>query len=293
MDKIGFVILHYYTIEDTKKCVSSIIENIDTDNFEIIIIDNASPNGTGEELQKSYQGQDKIHVILNEKNLGFSSGNNIGFGYAKKQLHCNYIAMLNNDTYLIQKDFFKVIREEYEASKFGVMGPKIYLPNKNINEVNLHLQTVDNLIKYRRKVEIKLFLNYLHLEKFFTQKQLINKQEKGKEVGEEVNKRVENVILHGCCLIFSPSYIEKLEGLIEKTFLYAEEDLLYIQVYRNDMITVYNPKLKIFHNELSSTKASSGTTDKRNRFRYRNLIKANKILEKELRNFYKEKNKKC
>lgn len=285
MDKIGFVILHYYTIEDTKKCVSSIQELIDTDNYEIVIVDNASPNHTGEELKKMYDNHEKIHVILNKENLGFSKGNNVGFRYAKNELKCNYIAMINNDTYLLQDDFFTVIKEEYKYSHFGVMGPKIYLPGNKVNIVNDKLQSLKDLRKYRFKVYIKLMLNYLGLEDFV----LKNKKSKKKETSidlEKINKRIENVILHGCCLIFSPTYIEKFEGIDERTFLYAEEDLLYIKVYTNQMIMVYNPKLKIFHNELSSTKASNGNNKRKNRFRYKNLIIANKILEKELKKFY-------
>lgn len=286
MDKIGFVILHYYTIEDTKKCISSIQDNIDTENYEIIIVDNASPNKTGKELEKVYKKNNKIHIILNKGNLGFSKGNNIGYQYAKKELKCNYIAMLNNDTYLIQKNFFSVIRQEYKNSHFGVMGPKIYLKDNKIDRINEKIQSIKQLRKYRLKVRIKLLFNYLHLEKLFTRIFIKNK-DKEEILDEKEYKRCENVVLHGCCLIFSPLYISKLNGLMEKTFLYAEEDLLYIQVYMNEMITVYNPELKIFHNELSSTKASNNNNEKKNRFRYKNLIKANKILEKELKKYYK------
>lgn len=281
-DKISFIILHYYTITDTIKCVNSIIEKIDTDNYEIIIVDNASPNNTGKELEEFYRKDNKIHIILNKENLGFSKGNNIGYQYAKKVLKCNYIVMLNNDTYLIQENFFSVIKNEYKKSHFGVMGPKIYLKNEKINRVNDKLITLKELRKYQLKIYTKLFLNYFKLEN-----KLIKQTNTKKEESENVDKRRENVILHGCCLVFSPKYISKSEGLLEKTFLYREEELLYIQVYMNEMITVYNPELKIFHNELSSTKASNNNNEKKNRFRYKNLIKANKILEKELKKYYK------
>lgn len=289
MDKIGFVILHYYTIDDTKKCVDSIQNKIDTDNYEIVIVDNASPNNTGKELKEIYKNNDKIHIILNDENLGFSRGNNIGYRYLKNELKCNFIVMLNNDTYLIQNDFFSVILKEYQKSKFGVMGPKIYLKDNRIDRIDRKIQNVKELKKYRYKIYFKLCLNYLHLEDVFMK--INKKNKKNKLVKEEVNeddlKRCEGAVLHGCCLVFSPIYISKFDGLSEKTFLYAEEDLLYIQIYMNDMITVYNPELKIFHNELSSTKAVTKSNNSKNRFRYKNLIKANKILEKELKLYYK------
>ena len=42
--KFVFVILHYYTIEDTKKCVESIFRNGEQQNIDIVIVDNASSN---------------------------------------------------------------------------------------------------------------------------------------------------------------------------------------------------------------------------------------------------------
>lgn len=290
MDKIGFLILHYYTIDDTKKCVSSIQDNIDTNNYEIVIVDNASPNNTGKDLKNLYKNSEKIHIILNDKNLGFSKGNNIGYRYLKNKLGCNYIAMLNNDTFLIQKDFFSIIKKEYEKSKFGVMGPKIYLKDNKIDRINKNIQSIKELKRYRHKIYFKLFLNYLRLENIFIK---LKKEKNENNIDEENFKRCEGAVLHGCCLIFSPLYVSRLDGLMEKTFLYAEEDLLYIQTYMNDMITVYNPELKIFHNELSSTKASNSNNQKKNRFRYKNLIKANKVLEIELKKYYKsiEENK--
>ena len=62
--KIVFLILHYYTIDDTIKCVNSIKSNIDADNYEIVIVDNASPNDTGKELEELYKDNDKIHVLI-------------------------------------------------------------------------------------------------------------------------------------------------------------------------------------------------------------------------------------
>lgn len=50
----------------------------------IVIVDNASANGTGRELQQLYQGAENIYVILNPENLGFARGNNVGFEFAKK-----------------------------------------------------------------------------------------------------------------------------------------------------------------------------------------------------------------
>ena len=278
--KIVFLILHYIVEKETIKCVESIIENIDTPNYEIVIVDNASPNNSYAELKNKFSSNKKIHLLQTEKNLGFTGGNNVGFKFAK-ELNADYICMMNNDTYLIQKDFFNTVLEEYNKSKFGVLGPEIHLPNGKIEKVQKNLISLKKLKLNTIKLRVKLIANFLHLENVFNKLDSKRKSDSTNYLLDGVS-RTENVVLHGCCLVFSPKYIKKFDGLDQKTFLYREEEFLYLKIYSNNMISVYNPKLKIFHNEMQSTMKVKKTT-KSIRFRYKNLIKANQVLIKELR----------
>ena len=70
---IAFVILHYMAVNDTIECIKSIEDNIDTKSYRIIVVDNASPNGSGLVLFEKYKDYSCVKVILNEKNLGFAS----------------------------------------------------------------------------------------------------------------------------------------------------------------------------------------------------------------------------
>lgn len=279
--KLVFVILHYILETETSKCIDSIIERIDFENYDIVVVDNFSQNDSVDKLKKKYELNKKIHFICNSKNMGFTGGNNVGFLYAKKELKADFICMLNNDTYLIQDDFFETICMEYRNSKFGVMGPEIHLPNNQIEKINVNLISKEKLKLNTIKLRIYLLLNFFHCHF------LINKFENRKKNNKnymlnENSLRIENVILHGCCLIFSPKYIKKFNGLDQKTFLYREEEFLYLKVMKNNMITVYNPNLKIFHNEKQSTSKMKKNIRKSRQFRYKNLLKANKILLKEL-----------
>ena len=62
-----------------------------------------------------------------------------------------------------------------------------------------------------------------------------------------------NYKLHGACWIFSKLYFEIFDGLDESTFLYGEEDILYLHMMRNSLTTLYTPDLVIYHKEDSST----------------------------------------
>lgn len=84
--EFAFVILHYMAKQETIDCVASILKKTKAEPMKvsIVIVDNASANGTGRELQQLYQGAENIYVILNPENLGFARGNNVGFEFAKK-----------------------------------------------------------------------------------------------------------------------------------------------------------------------------------------------------------------
>ena len=272
MEKIGFVILHYYTQKDTISCVESIQTKMKKENYEIVIIDNGSKNESGKLLKEKYENEDKIHVLIQKENLGFAKGNNIGFKYAKEQLKCNYIVLLNNDTCILQEEFFNLIKEEYNKSGFAVLGPKIYLLKNQINPVNLN--------------SLSIFFSYMGLYPLYTNtKKWIKKLLKKNIVQNlaDVNTYYKNIILHGCCLIFSPIYVEKFNGLDERTFLYHEEELLFYRLQKNKMISVYNPKIEIFHAEDSATNAITVTDRKKRIFVYKNKIKSGKILYYELK----------
>ncbi len=258
---VAFLILHYYTIEDTKKCIESIIENCSKNefkNYEIIIVDNGSKNNTGKKLEEIYQKNEKVNVIINEENLGFSTGNNVGFKFIKEKYDVDFIIMINNDIFMIQDNFLNLLFKEYEESSFDILGPKIVLPKGNND---YHRSKLQPIFRYRIeicKLYIKWLINFIDKKEFLRQikNRFINKsyvKQENSIKSEDI--RQENIVIHGSCIIFSKNYIEKFDGLDEYTFLYGEEDLLYIKIISNNMKSVYNPKLYIFHNEDSSTNA--------------------------------------
>jgi GT2 family glycosyltransferase len=80
--KVSIVILNWNTLEYLKKCVNSIKEN--TDNYELIIVD----NGSKEDGTEDYISSVADRYIFNETNLGFSKGNNQGAELAKGEFIC-------------------------------------------------------------------------------------------------------------------------------------------------------------------------------------------------------------
>ena len=100
--EIAFVILHYLVEEETQKCIQSIKENIDSENYRIVIVDNNSGNGTYELLQNLYRDDKKIILLHNDKNEGFARGNEKGIEFIRSNYNTEYICCLNNDVYLLE-----------------------------------------------------------------------------------------------------------------------------------------------------------------------------------------------
>lgn len=278
--RLGFAILHYNVVAETEKCVTSILDRIDTEDFEIVVVDNCSPNGSGSRIRELFAGTPRVSVILNDQNLGFARGNNVGFRFLKHEKQCDFIVMMNNDTYLIQDDFFKVIRKEFEQSKFSVMGPEIHCPGGNPNPVKARLMTCAELERKRarwRRMRIRqlLYLGFFdRLYSFFADR--LGPGPRSCKPTDSL--RQEGVELHGCCFVFSPEFVNRYEGLNPGTFMYQEEDILYAEMLRDHGLMVYNPALKIYHMEKASTNSVCAGTRKKKLFTYTNYLKSSEIL---------------
>lgn len=287
--KIAFVILHYNVVDETEKCIESILTRCDADNYSIVVVDNCSLNGSGEKLYKKYKDDSKVHVILNKKNLGFANGNNVGIDYARKKMNADFVVVLNNDTYLVQNDFCNVILQEWEHSNFAVLGPFVHtLGGENQNPVAHQITTVSQVNFWIRHHYKGLIRTYLGVDSLWLNlKERIKRMIGYKNLQKKINAkggsvRQENVKLHGCCLVFSPKFFECFDGFDSRTFMYAEEDILLAQVRKRGLLTVYNPHLEIFHAERAATKSVTKTSRKKKIFVYAEGIKSLRILKKVL-----------
>ncbi len=94
--KIGIVILTYNQLEFTKACLHSIGQLTRYPNWEMVIVDNASTDGTPEFLQEFSSASSRARVILNHENRGVAAGFNQGV----RSLDCDYLVLMNNDTHV-------------------------------------------------------------------------------------------------------------------------------------------------------------------------------------------------
>lgn len=138
--KASIIIVTYDNLHYTKLCIKSIFAKSQYPNFEIIIVDNNSTDGTVEYLKEIAEKYPEGKVIFNSENAGFAKANNQGISVASG----DYIVLLNNDTIVTRGWLTKLLRH-LKDEKIGIVGPvtnscgneaKIDVPYKTIDELD-------------------------------------------------------------------------------------------------------------------------------------------------------------
>jgi len=90
------IVVTYNNLEYTRLCLESLFAKTAYPNYELIVVDNGSTDGTKEYLSELGRSRLDVKIILNDRNLGFSGANNLGIRAAKG----DFLVFLNNDTVL-------------------------------------------------------------------------------------------------------------------------------------------------------------------------------------------------
>lgn len=283
---IGIIILHYNNVEDTNECIESIKKTIDTRSYIIVVVDNKSPNNSGIQLKEQYKDDNKVKIILNDNNEGFSVGLNIGIDYLRSHYNALFTILSNSDIHLLDKNLNEHLVDEYQNSHFSVLAPMIINPDGRcddnpIFDIAYSRKNANYDLKYWKH---RLFFTKLGLERLYLfnrhhnyfvkkRKKRIYQIRKDRSPGIFLKRR-ENVVAHGCFIVLSEEYFKWFNGLDPRTFMYAEEDVLFIHITSKNLVSVYQPNVIVYHKGGSSIKASYKVDKKRKIFLYTNYIKA-------------------
>ncbi len=111
------IILNYNGRRWIEACVGALL-NTAYDNFRLIVVDNASSDGSIELIRSSYP---QVQILVNERNLGFSEGNNVGIREALTK-NAEYIALLNPDTKVEPEWLQELIAVGEAEAGAGILG---------------------------------------------------------------------------------------------------------------------------------------------------------------------------
>ena len=284
MKNVYFIVLHYQAIHTTIECVDSLLKlNHDNSTIRIIIVDNASENGSGKELKDRYKNNEIVDVFLNNYNSGFAKGNNIGFSIAKKR-GADFIILINNDTKIPDCNFVNKLISLYEEEGFALLGPDVKSVYDGVHQ-NPAKGFRINKNSVRKRIirsHLILILNDLHLaDKIPLKHSKINYQNNYRQ--QYIIDDSLDLVLHGSCLIFSQDYISLYDGLVPDTFMYFEENILAYICAIHNLKMLYSPKISIEHYRHISTNTQNKKERERIQFFHSNAIISLRVLLKIVR----------
>ena len=143
MNRTSIVLLSYNTRELTPNCIESIRRYTPRGSYEIIVIDNASHDGSVEWLRE----QKDIKLLENQVNKGFPAGCNQGIALAEQR---NDIMLLNSDTIVTPRWLENLQAALYSSETVGAVGPMAQ-ESTNWQEVYAEYKNLDELISFADK----------------------------------------------------------------------------------------------------------------------------------------------
>lgn len=228
---LSIIILSFNTKTLTIKCLQSLIrrykKELENKEFEIIVVDNGSSDNTVATIQQFNhrlsgipQWRDnstinKIKVIKNEKNYGFSKGNNIGAEEAKGR----YLFFLNSDTQIKDKGLLGMVNFLDSHKNIGILGGGLEA-GKFYNLFNVFLMLIGG--------------ERLGLDRFSPKKEA----------------PVDWV--SGASFMIRKDLFSKLGGFDENLFMYMEDVEICFRAKKRGALTYFYPKLAIVHKRQGS-----------------------------------------
>ncbi len=224
--KLSIVIICWNDLKVIADCLRSIVERTHSTDFEIIISDNGSTDGSIEFVRTQFPD---VQVIRNGTNLGFARGNNVGILASKGE----YVLILNPDTYVHEGALDQWIEFADRHPKAGAFGCRVLNPDGSYQKSARPFPTV------RGELIAALYLRSLaHLSDLFASDMYVGwKGDTEREIDWQ----------SGCCVMVRGALLKQLGGFDERFFYHYEEVDLCRRVWNAGYPILYTPMASITH----------------------------------------------
>ena len=237
MDRISIVIVSYNVRYFLRQCLQSVYNSRINAELEVIVVDNASSDGSVELLRNEFP---QVKCIANAFNLGFSKANNQAF----EILNGNYVLILNPDT-IIEENCLQICLDHYKSDPdIGAIGVKMldgagkYLPES----------------KRGFPTPLRSLFKISGLAKLFESSSFFN----GYYLGQLSNDEMHDVdVLTGAFVFTQKTTLDAIGGFDEDYFMYGEDIELCYQIKNTGKKIRYLPETSIIHFKGESTRKSS------------------------------------
>ena len=203
----------------TTHCLRSLLSS-DYTNLSILVVDNASPDGSGERIRLSFP---EIEFLQTGQNLGYTGGNNQGIKWALDR-NADYVLILNNDTVLDPSAVSKLLDStKSPGTRVGGVGPKIFYHDEpeRIWYAGGEFSPIKGLGLHWRDGEL--------------------------DRPDEMERMREVTFMTGACCLLSAEALRELEGFDEDFFAYVEDADLSLRMKQAGYQLLYQPSARVLH----------------------------------------------
>jgi len=237
MIDLSIIIVNYNVKEFLKNLLHSIHKASQNLSIELIVVDNASDDGSVEMIKEKFPD---VILIANERNLGFGKANNIGLKKAKGK----YILLINPDTLVAEDTFIKLIEFFETHPEAGMAGCKILNPDGTLQ------------LACRRSFPgpWTSFTKVTGLSSLFPKSKLFARYNL---TYLDENQTYEVDAISGSFMMLRKEVYEKVGGFDEQFFMYGEDLDLCYRIQKAGYKIFYVHSTQIIHYKGESTKRSS------------------------------------
>ena len=221
-------IVNWNTKDELRECLQSLLSQNNSLCFEIIVVDNASSDGSSEMVQSEFG--DDVTLISNTKNLGFGAAHNQSI----RRANGRYIFILNPDSRLQEYDVLEKMAEYMDANAdIGMLGPKILNPDGTLQYSARRFPTMF-AAAFRHTIFGKLFPKNRYVREYL--------------MTDWAHDQVTDVDwLSGSALLVRRETIEQIGLLDERFFMYCEDVDWCKRAHLGGWRVVYFPMTTVYH----------------------------------------------
>jgi hypothetical protein len=224
--ELSIIYVNWNSVEYLRESVTSVYQHTHNVRFEIIVVDNASPERGVDSLKCAFP---EITIVHSEKNLGFAGANNLGFKHSLGE----YILFLNPDTKLIGPSIDVLVARLRSLPDAGIVGCKLL--NTDLSVQLSSIQTYPTILNQAIDAEyLRLRWPECPLWKIaplFSENVILMKVD----------------VIPGACMLLRRTLFEQIGWFSEDYFMYAEDLDLNYKVKAAGFANYYVGETAIIH----------------------------------------------
>ena len=224
---LSILIVSYNTRELTLGCLESLYRECNGISFEVIVVDNDSPDGSAQAVERTFPD---VKLLRSKENLGFAKANNVGAQLARGQ----YLLLLNPDTVVLDRAAIKLLHYAKKHPKAGIWGGKTLFADGSLNATCC----------YNDMTPWSLFCRATGLTAVLARWEAFNSETFG---NWDYSTEREVQIVTGCFLLTTKHLWENLSGFNPRFFMFGEEVDFCRRARALGYRPRYTPEAQIIH----------------------------------------------